>query len=376
MSKPITTHAARLRSTPNGRGALIVAIVLGLVLLLAGCGPGGPFGGGSAEQGEATESERASGDAGGDRGASDGAAGAGEGDQAAGGDGTAGAGGESREQTVFAVNTTQSVTGEIKDYIRLNGDVEAASTVDVYPDTEGEVVSVAVRKGENVAKGRVIAEVDRSRPGQQFVPSPVEAPISGTLVERYVDVGATVSPSAPVATIAETGALEVRTQVAERFISLIEVGQPASIVLEAYPGVRFDARVSELSPVVDPATRTMGVTLEFTQRDSRVKAGMFVKIRLVTQHKQEVVKVPSDAVVRRFGAPYVFVVLDDNTVEQREVSPGIEIGDQVEITDGLESGETIVIQGQSLLEDGAPVRVIEELEPLPAEHVISDGGGS
>ncbi|MGM0673432.1 MAG: efflux RND transporter periplasmic adaptor subunit [Spirochaetota bacterium] len=321
------------------RGARVFIALVAASLLLAGCGPGGPFGGESSE--EATEAPV-----------------------------------DASEQTAFAVNTTQSVSGEIKDYIQLNGDVQAASSVDVYPDTEGEVVTMAVREGENVSKDETIAEVDRSRPGQQFVPSPVEAPISGTLVERYVDVGATVSPSAPIATIAETGELEVRTQVAERFISFIEVGQPATIVLAAYPGVRFDARVSELSPVVDPATRTMRVMLEFVERHSRVKAGMFVEIRLVTQHKRDIVKVQSDAVVQRFETPYVFVRSDEDTVEQREVSLGIQIGEQVEITDGLDAGETVVIQGQSLLEDGASVRVIDEIEPLPANHDISDKDGS
>ncbi|MFP4565895.1 MAG: efflux RND transporter periplasmic adaptor subunit [Spirochaetaceae bacterium] len=274
------------------------------------------------------------------------------------------------EDTAFAVNVTRPVRGEIKDYLELNGDVEAASSVDVYPDNNGEVVDMRVRVGQTVSRDEIIAEIDRSRPGQQFEPSPVRAPIAGTVTRRYVSVGSTVEPSVPVVEISETATLEIRTRVAERFVSLVREGQEAAVFLEAYPDARFPARVTELSPVVDPATRTMGITLEFLRPDSRIKAGMFVGIRLVTAARRDVVKVQSEAVVRRFDAPYVFVVTEDDTVEQREVTLGISIGNQTEIVEGVEADEQVVIQGQSLLDDGARVRVIDEVEPLPQEHVI------
>lgn len=309
------------------------AVVAAAVVLLAGCG--GPPGGGSAQ-----------------------------------GPGGPDGGREITEETTFAVNVTRPVRGEIKDYLELNGGVEPASSVDVYPDTSGEIANLRVRVGEAVSRDEVVAEVDRSRPGQQFEPSPVRAPIAGTVTQRYVDVGTTVGPSVPVVQLSRTDELEIRTEVAERFISLVREGQDAVVFLEAYPGERFAARVTELSPVVDPATRTMGVTLRFVRRDPRIKAGMFGDIRLITEVRTGIVKVPSDAVVRRFDTPYLFVVTGDGTVEQREVELGISIGEQVEITSGVEPDERIVIQGQSLLDDGAAVRVIEEVDALPQEHEI------
>jgi multidrug efflux pump subunit AcrA (membrane-fusion protein) len=336
-----TDTSIRGRQTPRlPRRATVLAGALALALLIAGCG--GPPGAGEGPAGTS---------------APDG-------------------GRQIDEDTAFAVNVTTPVRGEIKEYLELNGGVQPASSVDVYPDTNGEVVNMRVRVGQSVARDQIIAEVDRSRPGQQFVPSPVRAPIAGTVTQRYVDVGATVGPSVPLLQLSETSALEIRTDVAERFVSLVREGQDATVFLEAYPGERFEARVTELSPVVDPATRTMGVTLEFVRRDARIKAGMFVEIRLVTEIRRDVVKLQSDAVVRRFDTPYVFVVTDEGTVEQREVGLGISIGNQVEITSGVEAGERVVIQGQSLLDDGATVRVIDEIEPLPQEHVITDGEDS
>jgi multidrug efflux pump subunit AcrA (membrane-fusion protein) len=331
------------------QGFVLLAALLAATL--TGCGPGGPFGDGSA-------------------------AGAAEGSNGGAATTAPDGGRQITEETSFAVNVTRPVRGELKDYIELNGDIQPASSVDVYPDTSGEVVNIRVEVGQTVAAEQVIAEVDRSRPGQQFVPSPVRAPIGGTVTQRYVDVGATVGPSVPIVQIAETNALEIRTDVAERFISWVQTGQDAVVFLEAYPGERFEARVTELSPVVDPATRTLGVTLEFMRQDRRVKAGMFAEIRLITRVRRDIVKVQSDAVVRRFDVPYVFVVTDDDTVEQREVTLGVTIGNQVEIREGVSEGERVVIQGQSLLDDGANVRVIDELEPLPAEHVIGDREGA
>jgi multidrug efflux pump subunit AcrA (membrane-fusion protein) len=296
----------------------------------------------------------------------------------AGAEGEAGPGGgrEITEDTAFAVNVTRPVRGEIRDYLELNGGVEPTSSIDVYPDTNGEVVNVRVRVGEAVARDQVLAEVDPSRPGQQFESSPVRAPIAGTVTQRYTDVGATVGPSVPVVQLTRTDELEIRTQVAERFISLVREGQEAVVFLEAYPGEQFVARVTELSPVVDPVTRTMGVTLEFVRRDPRIKAGMFGDLRLITEVRTDIVKIQSDAVVRRFDTPYVFVVTGDDTVQQREVELGISIGEQVQIVEGVEPDERVVIQGQSLLDDGASVRVIEEVDPLPREHEIRTREGS
>ena len=81
--------------------------------------------------------------------------------------------------TVFAVNTTKAVLGQINDYIELNGDVETKSSVDIYADTSGKLVRLPISVGDRITKDQVIAEVDPSRPGSNFVASPVKSPITG-----------------------------------------------------------------------------------------------------------------------------------------------------------------------------------------------------
>lgn len=272
--------------------------------------------------------------------------------------------------TVFAVNTTRAVKGEILDYLEVNGDVMTATRVDIFADTAGKLTKLDIRLGDNVEKDQVIAEVDPSRPGMTFVASPVKSPIAGTITEIPVRIGATINQAVPIAKISKMDEIEIRTEVAERFISKIRLGLNALLHFEAYPDTRFQARVIELGPVVNPNTRTMEVRLNLWQRDQRIKSGMFAEVKIITERKEGIVKVPADCLVKRYGGYYVFVVGETNKVEQRKVTPGIQIDEKLEIVEGLQPDEEIVIRGQSLLEDGTTIRIIERVQPLDAQDFI------
>jgi multidrug efflux pump subunit AcrA (membrane-fusion protein) len=101
---------------------------------------------------------------------------------------------------------------------------------------------------------------------------------------------------------------------------------------------------------------------------------MFAKVRVITEQKDHIVKVPAGAMVERFGDTYVFTVETDasdpafNIARRRPVRPGILIDGVLEIQQGLEPNEEIVIRGQTLLEDGARINVIDRVAPLDTGH--------
>ncbi|HKK48419.1 MAG TPA: efflux RND transporter periplasmic adaptor subunit [Alkalispirochaeta sp.] len=320
-----------------GRRLLTVAAAI-LIVTLAACSPGEGPGGGQSGQDENGGAEQAT--------------------------------GAQNVDSVFAVNVTPAVQGEINDYIEINGDVQTTASVDVFSDTNGEVVRLYIGVGQTVQAGETIAEVDPSRPGQNFALSPVRAPITGTITRLPARVGAQVAPSAPVAQISRTTDLEIVVDVAERFISKVSRGLPAVVSLDAFPERTFNATVTDLSPVVDPLTRTLQVTLRFDRPDPVIRAGMFAEVRIITEQKDNIVKVPSDVLIRRFGDTFVYVVTEDNTAERRIVNSGIEIDDKIEITEGLAPNERVVYQGQNLLEDGSRVRVIDTITPLTVEDTV------
>jgi membrane fusion protein (multidrug efflux system) len=273
-------------------------------------------------------------------------------------------------ETVFAVNVIPAAQGELNEYIQVNGDVESLASIDVFADNNGEVISINVGLGQYVYAGQVIAKVDPSRPGQNFLPNPVRAPISGTIIALPVRVGSTISVQTPVAKISRTNELELVTNIAERFIADIKVGLDALVRFQAYPEQVFKAKIKEVSPVLDSVTRSLEVKLRFTENARQVKAGMFAEIKIITQTKKDIIKIPTHCLVHRFEDTFVFVVKEDSWVEKREVVQGIEIDNKLEILSGLEAGEMIVAQGQKVLEDQAKVRIIDTLPPLAAEDTI------
>jgi len=271
---------------------------------------------------------------------------------------------DQNEEQIYAVNTTLAVEGQIRDYLYVNGDIIAKEFVDVYPDAAGKLTEILVDLGDTVRKGDVLAYVDPSRPGMNFANSPVNSPISGTITSFPGTIGSTVSQQAPLATIGDLANLQVRTYISERKISNIAFGMTAELTFEAYPGEIFSARITELSPVVDPSSRTMEIKLDLTTRDYRIKSGMFSKIKITTSVKSNIVKIPTDCISERFGEKFVYVINSDGIAEKRTIVQGISINDVSEILSGLTADEHIVIQGQSLLDDGVKVKVIKEIAPL------------
>ena len=272
--------------------------------------------------------------------------------------------------TVFAVSTTVAVKGEIKDYLQLNGDIAARTTVDTFADTAGKLKSLYVKIGDTVRKDQIIAEIDPSRPGMTFASSPVKASISGTITQVPVQIGSTVAPNLPIAKISKMDELEVILYVAEKFISKMDVGLSAVIKTEAFPGELFAGSIRELSPVVDQSSRTMEIKLHLDDKTSGLKAGMFAEVKIITEEKKGIVKIPAEAMINRFGESYVFVIKEDAKVsdrwivERRIVVPGLRIDNQLEIISGLLDGDEIVIRGQTLLEDGLFVKIVSTVEPL------------
>jgi multidrug efflux pump subunit AcrA (membrane-fusion protein) len=277
------------------------------------------------------------------------------------------------EVPVYAVNTTAAVQGQIRDYLALSGDIVAGSTVDAYSDVAGKVTRLYVSVGSQVKTGDPIAAVDPSKPGMSYVPGITRAPLSGTVVALPAQVGMTISQSVPVARLTGGSALEIRLYVAERFISKMALSLPCEISLDAFPGETFRGSISEISPVVDPASRTMEVKVNVDNPGSRLKAGMFAKVRVITERKDKIVKIPASALVRRFGETSVYTIDTDpqdpafQIARKKPVVPGLLVDGVLEIQEGLLAEEEIIVRGQSFLEDGSRVNVIERVAPLSAE---------
>lgn len=264
-------------------------------------------------------------------------------------------------EAVFAVNAYKVEPSTLDDYLEFGGDVDAASSVAVMPDTAGKISQVYVKVGQKVSKNQILASVDASRPGMVFVASPVRAPIAGTVTYFPGVVGTSVAQSSIIAKVSSTNKLEIETAVPERFVSRISLNQKALLSFNAYPGETFEAYISEVSPVLDTSSRTMNIKLSIKKQDPRIKIGMYAKIHLITEHKENIVVLPYDSVITREDQNYVFIVEQDGEKSKAVLSPvkvGIRVDNYQEILQGVTNGDLVIVKGQTLLSDGSLVNVV------------------
>lgn len=263
-----------------------------------------------------------------------------------------------KQEVIYSVKTQLGEPVTITDFVVTSGDVQTQSSIEVFPSIGGKIVQMNVTLGSSVKKGDVIAKIDASEAGSYYTQSPVIAPISGSILSSPAKLGAKVSANSVITTIGDIDNLQITTRIPERYVGELAIGQKAEISLEAYPNVIFMATVSRISPVLDAATRTKEVILNFDEKDSRINAGMFAKVKLYTIDYSNHIVIPQDALVTNNDDKYVFVTKEDNTVEKRDVTVGKNIAGQIQILSGVEFGEKIVVEGMLSLYNGAKINDI------------------
>lgn len=256
------------------------------------------------------------------------------------------------------VRAADVVIGDIDERVRLSGEVYATGRVNVMPETGGLLTKVLVNPGDPVSADQIIAYVDPSRPGMSYAESPVKSTTSGTVTAVPAIAGNQVSAQSVIAEVGNLDRLEVEAKVPEKYLAALENGLPAGITSRAYPDVEIPARVNEVSPVVDPRSRTVLVTLRPDPTD-KLRPGQAVTVDLVLETRNQVITIPASTVTERRDGLGVFVV-DGDTARWHSVALGANYAGMVEVTDGLETGSTVITTGLKELTDGSPIRVLSD----------------
>jgi len=216
---------------------------------------------------------------------------------------------------------------------------------------------------ENAQTQREIAnaELDRStsrlrllgvRTGAVGRPLAVRAPISGRVVELHVSVGEFHSDlAASLMTIADLSTVWVTADVQERDLSRVALGMQVSAALAAYPDTPVPGHVLYIGDLLDPETRTLPVRIEFQNPELRLHPGMFANVTFEETARPEII-VPQTAVVLRGDHNVVFVEIPSApwTFEEREVTLGPPVGDELVVTQHLNPGDHVVVQNAVLLQ--------------------------
>ena len=314
--------------------------------------------------------------------------------------------------------------GDIAASMSLSATVESERTVKVYPQANGLVEELLAEEGDRVHAGQALVQLDDddatitrrvaevelrklqsdsirtaelyhrelvSRDDYETIVyradrarldleqallalrrTKIRAPVDGIISSRIVEIGDRVSPSAAAYELVALDQLIARVHVPGRNRVHLRVGQQARIMSDMLAGAEIDGIIERISPVIDPESGTVKVTVQLHDPTRRFTPGMFVSVALITERQPNVLLAPKEALVYDAGQPYTFVV-EDGHARRVGLSLGLTNARQVQVLSGLDRGDSVIVVGQEGLRDGATVRVVTDaMRALPRDTTGSD----
>jgi membrane fusion protein (multidrug efflux system) len=187
----------------------------------------------------------------------------------------------------------------------------------------------------------------------------VRAPFSGRITQKAVVVGQAVKKGDHLFTLADFGSLVARIFLPEKDVFQLKKGQTAELVLESKADLKFDGRIRDISPVVDPKTGTVKVTVDITSRGSALRPGAFVRVNIITDTHEQALLVPKVALLKEDSEDFVYLAID-NVAVRRPVRTGYISNGMVEIIEGVGPGDRIVVAGHTALKNDSPLEVLKD----------------
>ena len=186
-----------------------------------------------------------------------------------------------------------------------------------------------------------------------FAQGVIRAPIAGTVVEKQIAPGQTLSAgTSPCLTIADTSRMWVMAQVFGAEIAQVHVGDSATIDAGdgGDGGAPLTGKVTNVGAVIDPDTRSVSARVEVDNRDAVLKRQMYVQVRIQSQEQHRGLLTPVSAVLRNDeNLPFVYVLAADGSYARRSVTLGTRVGNLVTVAQGLRPGDEVVVDGSIFL---------------------------
>ncbi len=192
----------------------------------------------------------------------------------------------------------------------------------------------------------------------------IRSPIDGVVTDRPSYPGETPLPGTPLLTIMDTSSVIARAHVPQNDAAALKPGDAATIA--AAGGGRAQAKVTLISPALDPNSTTVEVWIEAANPDGRLRPGTTVNVQMVAQTLSNAVVVPASALLKTPEGETTVMIVKDDRAHQVSVETGIREGDRVQITKGLSGGETVIVSGAYGLPDNTKVKIANATPPANA----------
>lgn len=203
-----------------------------------------------------------------------------------------------------------------------------------------------------VSKGQIQTIIRRKKVSQNIT---VYAPQKGTISELKLTEGAFVSPATQVIKAVNLDTVWVDVEVFAGQVSLVKLGDPASMTLDYFPGQKWDGQVDFIYPEMNANNRTLRVRLQFDNPNAQLKPNMFASVILTPQMNNKRLQIPREAVIYAGNMNRVVLALGNGQFKSVVVNLGLENNDAVEVLSGLSEGQKIVTSAQFLLDSESSI---------------------
>jgi len=187
----------------------------------------------------------------------------------------------------------------------------------------------------------------------------IRAPIPGVVSARHIKIGNTIKPNDPTFKVTNLDPLIAFVHVPEKEFRKLAPGQVADVVVDALGGEHFPGTISRISPTVDPQTGTFRARVEVPDATRHLKPGMFARVNIVYERRDNALQLPRNAILDADGEQSVYIVVK-NKAEQRRITTGLANNGWIEVLNGLQGDERIVVVGQAGLKSGTAVKVVDD----------------
>jgi HlyD family secretion protein len=246
--------------------------------------------------------------------------------------------------------------------------VQAQAAYDAARQHLDSVKNVSREAALKAAQGQLTSAEGKYKGAEALVDfSEIRSPIDGVVTDRPLFAGETAAAGAPLITVMDTSALLAKTHIAQSLARQMKVGDKAEVHVpgEADP---VAAKVSMVSPALDPGSTTVEVWLKIDNKAGKLKVGTPVKVSITGTTAAQALKVPDSAILTAAdGTKSVMVIGPDGAAQKKPVTVGIDNGNDVQITSGLSATDMVITSGSYGLDEGTKVKV-----GAPA----ADSGGS
>ncbi len=200
------------------------------------------------------------------------------------------------------------------------------------------------------------ATLDRRK--RELKDARVYAPFAGIVGAHNVSHGQVIGKNTTLTWLTDLDPVKVEINVPERYIAQLRPGQAIELGVAAIPGKKFRGELYFISPQVDVTSRTILVKAKIPNPDAQLKPGMLASLDLILQRRENSVVIPETAVVRMMDNDrgMIFIVDSNSVAQMKPVKFGVRMSKQVEILEGLQGGEKVVVEGTQKIGPGTKVK--------------------